>query len=192
MQTASKKQTKKELFINQLIQNSEAVKEIYCNKEIITYSHIKGFACAIWQYKGQKPSSHILFRTEAERSQYIENRKKEIKEAQERDLLYAAQKQEENKNIKKDSVLVCAWGWEQTNICYYLIVDRKNNFLTLQQIGANMLHTTDMTGKCTPDKNNLIGEPFKKQISKYGGVKISSFQFANLWDGRPDHWTAYA
>jgi hypothetical protein len=192
MQTKEKKQTKKELLINHLMEKSEAIKEIYCNKEIISYNHIKGFACAVWQYKGQKPSSHILFRTEAERVQYIENRKKEIKEAQERDILYAAQKQEENKGIQKDSILVCPWGWEQTNIYYYLVIDRKNDFLILQQIGAHLTHDSDMTGKCTPNKSNFIGEPFKKKISKYGGVKISSFQFANLWDGRPDHWTAYA
>jgi len=38
----------------------------------------------------------------------------------------------------------------------------------------------------------LIGEPMRKKITKYASIKLSSFETARPWDGKPEYWSSYA
>lgn len=91
-----------------------------------------------------------------------------------------------------------SWGWEQTNIEYYLITKRTKTQVTLVQIGKRNVETTGfMQGRCEPDINNVVGEPFRRKVCKNKagkeiGVAVNSYGWGNLWNGQPSQWTSYA
>jgi hypothetical protein len=93
-------------------------------------------------------------------------------------------------------IVVNSWGYDQTNIDYYLIVKRSASFVTLQAIGQHSKEDGWLTGTCVPDPAKPLPEATtrRKVIVRDGkeiGVK-SEFGWCDLWDGQPDHWSAYA
>ena len=49
------------------------------------------------------------------------------------------------------SILYCSWGYDQTNVDFYLVVARKGDWLTLQPMNKKKTYTGHMSGTCTPD-----------------------------------------
>jgi hypothetical protein len=88
--------------------------------------------------------------------------------------------------------LVCSWGYDQTNINFYQIISRKNDFIILQEIGKTITDNQYDRGHCVANPSNLIGEPMRKKITKYALVKFSSFEIARPWKGKPEYWSSYA
>ena len=97
----------------------------------------------------------------------------------------------------KDKFLVRSWGYEQTNIDFWQIIDVKNKAtLILQEVATKVVDSDG--GRCDfviPDKNNKIGEPFTKRIrvadleKNQVFVKVSQYDYATLWDGNPKYQT---
>ena len=93
-----------------------------------------------------------------------------------------------------------SWGYDQTNIDYYLIVKRSKCFVWLQAIGQKNRTTSGMygdRGTCEPDPGKKLNEPIlrRKVKTRDGveiGVAVQSFGWGRLWEGKPDHWTSYA
>jgi hypothetical protein len=89
------------------------------------------------------------------------------------------------------------WGYEQTNVDFYLITARKGDMVTLQQIGSHdSYENKTMTGTVMPNQDKTKGDPFKRKVHKYNGeesgIAIASYGWAKLWDGRPEHYSSYA
>jgi hypothetical protein len=93
-----------------------------------------------------------------------------------------------------------SWGYDQTNIDYYLITRRTDKFVTLQKIGSKDVSRPDSpwaTGQSVPDPDNVLPDkPIRRKVQvwdgKEQGVAIESYGWASLWDGKPSNWTAYA
>lgn len=91
-----------------------------------------------------------------------------------------------------------SWGYDQTNIDYFIITKRQNDFVTLQPIGQkNRDETGFMSGHCEPDPDKLLPEkPIRRKVHYYEGkeigLAIKSYGWASLWDGRPSCWSNYA
>ncbi len=94
-------------------------------------------------------------------------------------------------------ILNSSWGYEQTNIDFYKIVKRSNNFITLQQIGQNKNYTSDMSGTTLPDINTTIGQPFRRKLMIHNnqilGCKLEkSYGSISAWEGKPEQFSTYA
>jgi len=126
-----------------------------------------------------KPDKYLRFKTNEERlqytnkfiedAQYLKNLKDERKiakkEAQEKLL----------KSIKVGDVFVSSWGYEQTNINFYQVIDIKGKTVTFREIAKDVEEDGYMSGKARAVKNNFIGDAFKKQIrSEY--INLNSVQ----------------
>lgn len=103
----------------------------------------------------------------------------------------------EHRTIVPGAILYCSWGYDQTNIDYYLVTKRTNAFATIVQIGYKTHIETDyLQGTCTPDPEKITGKPIRRKVQVSNGREIGlfpqSFSWAKLWSGNPDHWTAYA
>jgi len=92
------------------------------------------------------------------------------------------------------SIFVCSWGYEQTNIDWYQVVElRGKSTVVIRQI-----HSADASngnegwaqGKSIPAIDHFKGDAMVKRIAR-GRIAIESYASAYLWDGRPRHWTAY-
>lgn len=103
---------------------------------------------------------------------------------------------EDQQTIKVGTILDCLWGYEQTNVDYYVVVKRKGPWVWLQEIGKSKVEETHwMQGTCEPDPENRIGDVFRRKVHVYHGKEtgcsIKSYSWASPWDGTPNHWTAY-
>jgi hypothetical protein len=110
--------------------------------------------------------------------------------------------------FKLDDILVCCWGYGQTNVDFYKVVKKSKRCIWLQKIehygttegGKKHKYTyKDGEGYCMPNINkhakmtDNYGEeigPLKKLVQFHNRdglpyVKIESYSLAYLWDGKP-------
>lgn len=77
----------------------------------------------------------------------------------------ASKKVESNKTrtLEIGNVLVASWGYDQTNIDYYMVTQLIGKAMVeVCKIGKDTNPTEFMQGECIPDKSNIIGEPMRK------------------------------
>jgi len=198
MKTATQKTpTKRELTLSKfvdLIKTNNGTQEDFLNHIIFLYTNNNKPVLAIFGPRGHRPETHFNFKNEAQRANYLADQKTSIQRRHDQDEARMKQYTEEKKGFEVGKILRSSWGCEQTNIDYYLIIERKNDFVTLQEIGEN--RQTDPRygdrGTTTPDTNKKVGEPFKKKVSKFASIELASYKFGRLWDEKPDYWSSYA
>ena len=88
------------------------------------------------------------------------------------------QKQQLKEQVQVGDVFRCSWGFEQTNLDFYKIVEKRGSKVLVQEIGHKSVETTSWCSENVQiDEDNLIGEPFYK-ILNGDTIKFSSFQTA--------------
>ncbi|WP_417536638.1 hypothetical protein [Methylophaga sp.] len=147
-------------------------------------------------YKGRakKATFHVRFKSEDARSEYVH-------EWMSRHTKVEAEKKQAVRNLKVGDVLKSSWGWEQTNVDYYLVTKLIGKVsVEIVQIGKEIVETEYMQGRCVPDKNTVIGEPMKRRVDDVS-VRIDSNSYARkkapkiiagceVFDS--DFWSSYA
>ena len=169
--------------------------------EVFLYDNNMGKPCAVG-YRGRSLNQDFRYRftNEERRQQHVADF---MKRCHDREVLKLARKTEtKTRQLHVGDVLQAQWGYDQTNIDYYLVT---------AEIGKTMVEITEigqlreqgdiaMTGSCVPDKTNLIGKPMKKQPDGTR-IKIESFASAHLItptviEGievyQKANWTSYA
>ena len=193
---ATKKMTKRELFIQSFMaKNKDAVKTEYKDILIINHTDTKHFCIAIWEYKKSiKPSYYYAFRTDAERKEFEADRKHWADRREADDQRRMNEYTEKKKGFQVGSILYCSWGYEQTNIDWYIVLERKNDYILIQEIGTKKTYDNNYNdrGSCLPDATIRIGDPFKKKITKYASVELASYKYCTLWNGQSKSWSSYA
>lgn len=99
--------------------------------------------------------------------------------------------------LKVDDVLYSSWGYEQTNITYYRVVKATDKSVSLVEMPVvRGPETSFMTNMVEPDLNaTLNSKPIRRLVKGTPDspcVRISSFEFASKWDGRPRRESHYA
>ena len=132
---------------------------------------------------------------------------KEIDELPKIDAKKVVTKTVENElGVKVGDIFSYSWGYEQTNINYFQVVGLKGKTqVIIREIAYKTTETTGFESyKVAPCKdkflskshfieNNDIGVAKKTQGLKNGTIyiKIESFGFCSLWDGKDDIMTCY-
>ena len=174
--------------------NSDAVAYVYTN-------HKDKPTAMVFYGKQAKPVWHYSFETTTKRENSIKiqfaNRQAETASK----AKYRAERAEKGAGLVVDDILVCSWGYDQTNIDYYQVTAvHGKNAVTICQIASLSIETGDMTGDCVPQSGKFIGKPMRK-MARDGWVRITSFSSAKKWNtstiagvplGPKDRWTAYA
>jgi hypothetical protein len=88
-------------------------------------------------------------------------------------------------------IVVNSWGWEQTNIDFYAVVKASEHFVWLQELSENRTENGWLRGTCEPIPGTEHGEITKHAVS-YGNSVNFKHGSGSVWDGKPEHWTAYA
>jgi hypothetical protein len=147
--------------------------------------------------KANKPDYHFYYRNEASREravrEHFESRRASLAAKAKRAAEDAAARAKGH-GCEVGSIFVCSWGYEQTNIDWYQVVElRGKSTVVIRQI-----HSADASngnegwaqGKSIPAIDHFKGDAMVKRIAR-GRIAIESYASAYLWDGRPRHWTAY-
>ena len=182
-------ETKREKSIKMLMQKLGAIRSELYNRTVVVYDPL---TVAVYSKKATRPTYHYKFKTESEFYNYLQKIEKDAEDEKLRDEIWSKQYKEIGNKIQPGEILISSWGYEQTNIDFYIVLSRKNDFVTIQEIGQQRRLTGDMSGLCKPDQSITIGEPFRRKINRWGGVNLESYKSCVLWDGREYSWSSYA
>lgn len=141
---------------------------------VVYLYELNGFSFAAgYTGRAKKPSLYTRFKT-------AERRAEVVAEFVNNNMKRKIQRRAVNaRTLKVGDVLSSMWGYEQTNVDYYLVTQLVGKCtVELVKIAAEKQETDNMQGKCIPDKTNIIGTPFKKRADG-DNVTISSFQHAS-------------
>jgi len=97
--------------------------------------------------------------------------------------------------INKGDILVCSWGYDQTNVDFYYVVKKTGLGVSIIPMSSKIKDYDHDRGTVIPGEPNYGQKPMNRKIKKYSGglyVKINSFSTARKWDGRPQYFSTYA
>lgn len=159
-------------------------------------------------FKGKsiKPSFHYSFRSIEKREQFIsawldQQRKNHAACVTAKAARKALQSQPNT--LKAGDVLVNVWGWEQTNVDFFQVIESKGHTVKIRSI------TSQSTGECggssMSDHVVAVRDSFRKTQNDryedvdylvkrvtYGNTVSMRFGCCSLWDGSPHYRSWYA
>jgi hypothetical protein len=97
------------------------------------------------------------------------------------------------KGLKPGTVLYQSWGYDQTNVDFYEVVEVRNSTVWLQEIGCKTVEGSE--GRdcdyVMPDASVKVKEPFKK-IVRSPWIAMTSYSSLTLWNGEKKYRSWYA
>jgi hypothetical protein len=145
--------------------------------------------------KAIKPFANYLFSTEQKREEYI---MKQVTRLQNHQAWREEQKQarkgtpDQVDSVKIGDIFQFSWGYDQTNVDFYQVVQKHGRILTLREIGQRSTDTetgNSMADYRVPVKDAFVihKEPLKKLLQFYHGtpyIKMASYGSCHLWNGK--------
>ena len=140
----------------------------------------------------QRPNFHVRFNDEERREKYIQDfldskKQREEEKAERR----KAQKLTKDHDIKVGDIFYTCWGYDQTNIDYYQVVDVRGSRIDLREIGQEVVDRYPGGEEVVPVKDSFTSDKIITISARADGTvtKISSFEYPSKWDGKPHHQT---
>lgn len=111
---------------------------------------------------------------------------------QERKVARAAAKVAALESVKEGDIYVASWGWEQTNIDAYQVIDKKGATVTLREIALQSVDGSEgfMSDRVVPVKGEFIGDAFKKRITG-ASIKIDDVRHASPAEEGKDFYRSW-
>jgi len=174
----------------------EKAEQHYTNltdEEAIVFVHKKKMIATAFSGKKATQDWSYRFRDERERRKYVQDYFVKCKQAQELKIERAAarinKKREFFASVKEGDIFVDSWGYDQTNVDYYIVTKKLKASIKIKQIGKNVEYGEFGSDKVRPNPLYEYGEEMSK-IPQDGHIKINGYRYAVLWDGVPDNETA--
>jgi len=152
------------------------IKELaHINAVIYTSDAEAYYTATAYVRKALKPRFQYYFKTREARDEYAQ---KWIKNTVEREASKKADRAKQNAphTLVVGDVLNTSWGYDQTNVDYFQVVELKGKAtVKLREISAVSVDDSHVR----PYVNEFVGKVFEKRVnSRYNSVKISSCQTA--------------
>lgn len=101
--------------------------------------------------------------------------------------------------LKAGDIVYSSWGYDQTNIDYYQVIESKGMFVVIREVAKDSRNVGWCSEMVMPRKGDFVGPELRKKVGCYcygSGVepyiRISSCQSAGPWDGTEKNATSYA
>lgn len=151
--------------------------------------------------RSQKPDFHYRYGTAAEALAKVDGWLKNLATAAAAKRARDEEEKAKGAALAVGDVLVCSWGYDQTNVDWYQITGRSGaETVEIRQIAGKKTSECAMSGYCTPVVGQFVG-PAQRRRLKGAGVKLSSFEWASAAEFTEEagvrtynrkRWTAYA
>lgn len=95
---------------------------------------------------------------------YISNKEKSVKDAEKRKAENKARDLKEREAVKVGDIFCYSWGWEQTNVNFYQVVEKPSaSTIIVREIGYKSLEETSWASeKVRPVKDSFISKETEK------------------------------
>ena len=169
----------------------------YVDANAVIYFTEKNGTYYAMGYSGKKSKSdfHFRFNSEQKLETYVSEYLKRLMDG----IKYKQEQKEKrlsfNHTLKVGDILYCSWGYDQTNVDFYQVVEVLGKMVKIREIECSMPNGEEgfMTGYVIPTKDKFYKDDvLLKKVLQGNSIKIESFAWANLWDGRPCRTSWYA
>lgn len=153
----------------------------------------------IWTPKSIKPVHHYYYMTEdrliSAACNFITNHQTRLKEISDKKAAEKTIKASDFYNV--GDFIVCSWGYEQTNINFYMVTEVKNKTILVVEVCQQTLPGSEyghgMACNVMPTREIYQNSvPFSLIVKSKGLLsKISSCQYPRKWDGQPEYKSWY-
>ena len=153
-------------------------------------------------YEGRriKPLFKTVFqngeRCDAYIQRWLDGRKKALDELQARRDRRKAIKT----SLEEGSILSCSWGYEQTNVEFWQVIEKKSDkTVVIQEIAKKLTDNPDnhssngMAGQVIPLPGHFLenSEPVVKRVLVDDQIRFESFRRLTPWNGKPQYCSWY-
>jgi hypothetical protein len=156
--------------------------------------YVNGLSAIAYHGKSNKKDFYIRFPNEGYRDKYIADYFDGRKEREAAKAKMAAERSKPNE-LKVGDILSNVWGWEQTNVDFFQVIESKGQTVKIREIGQE-LQVDDtkgaMSGYVTPIKDQFTDKPVLTKRVIFGKNVSSKYGCFGLWDGRPERCSWYA
>lgn len=94
------------------------------------------------------------------------------------------------------AILYDSWGYDQTNIDFYCIIERKGDWVKVLPMKKSVSEEIGfMTNQVTPTEIDFSVKPRRKKLYKESGFSFRDYSgggWVDLWKGNPITETHYA
>jgi hypothetical protein len=153
-------------------------------------------AMMVWKGKQQNPFSNYYYMSEERRKEALENHKKSALALKEYKEKRKAERKAFNPDVKVGDIYRSSWGYEQTNIDFYQVIEVKGkSTVVLREIAHKMkedsMYEHGMACEVLPLENSFLNEnTITKRVGKYG-ITLNSYASASKWDGKAEYKSWY-
>jgi hypothetical protein len=169
---------------------------------VLKYETSRGPALKIWKPKAIKPHVNYYYASAEDREKEIQ---KEIASAQSHIKAIHERKQsrkgtpEQVDDVKIGDIFHFSWGYDQTNVDFYQVIDKRGYMLTLREIDTQSTGVigNGMADYCVAVKDSFVpdSKPFTKRMqfsSNVPYINMKSYGWCSLYDGKPTYRSWYA
>ena len=145
------------------------------------------------KYKKSECVTFISFRTENQRFDWAMEQANKIHEGDRQEIERKANQKAavkanaEKGTVKAGAIFSASWGYDQTNVDFYEVIEAKGQTVVVREIRQNQESTGLDYGKTMPQPGKYSGPAMTKRVNfRYETpfLTISSCQRARLWDGK--------
>ena len=140
--------------------------------------------------KQAKPIWHFRFRNEGDRQRRIDSTIADRKSRMQMMDTRRQERQNFRHGLQKDDILASSWGYDQTNVDFYQVVEVLDKAVRIRPIEQKVVSSSPGSDSVVPVPNHFSGAIMLKKVSPGDSVKIESYAYASKWSGRPLHQTA--
>jgi len=186
--------------INYYLNKNNAVLTDYGYCKIIEYNtEIRGnvypaMACFIG--KSAKVTNNYYYHSTEKRQEKINNILTNLKRWDDQKKDRRNERKEFRTTCKPGDVFECNWGYEQTNVDYYVLIELKGNVGTFREIGYKVvegsLYSHGMACEVVPDITKFVGDRFKKRILLGETISLASYKYCHKSDCKSTYMSWYA
>lgn len=97
--------------------------------------------------------------------------------------------------VKVNDIFYTSWGYDQTNIDFYMVVEVLKSSVKVVSIGEDRTYTGPMQGTCVPNLSTKGTKVMTKRINVHNNkpsFKVSSFATAYPYNNKPMCFTEWA
>lgn len=128
---------------------------------------------SLWAYKFKNLESMLSYIIKQYDYQLSNKKRKEEEKLSKKQKL-----KDDLKSVNVGDIFLCSWGYEQTNVNFYKLIEKKGSKGIFQEVGYNHVRETSWcSADVEIDETQIIGEPFVKML-KGSSFKMYSFAYA--------------
>lgn len=114
----------------------------------------------------------------------------------EQTVKYAGIEPHVSAKIELGAILVSSWGYDQTNVDFYVVIEmtaKMAKLLPLKRNSRSEQGYSSMAGTTTAAQEaDFRAEVIKKKVQPSNYIRLESYKSAHLWDGRKQYESWYA